>query len=153
MAESIATATSHNIEEMDESHSIDKFTFDDYYLDAYIATGNKAESFEKACLATGYPVPKYLKQSAYSFHKRMERDGYIEKALLDATLMDRINARLKLNYLRDHAESEQVQFAAAKHTSGSLYSNESQASGIEITINRDNVQISHKNQTLTIEDK
>ena len=145
-------STSDN-DQIDEKDSIERFTFDDYYLDAYISTGNKTESFEKACVATGYDIPKYLSQSAYSLHKKLEKQGLIEKQLLNATLMDRINSRLKLNELRDHAESETVQLAAAKHQSGSLYVNESVSAGIEVHVNRDNVQITHKNQTLTIEDK
>jgi hypothetical protein len=134
-------------------HSIDSFTFEDFYIDAYISTGKKTESYMKAIQATGYDEPNNPRQSAWSFHQRMERDGLIEKALLNATLMDRIQSRLKLNQLRDEAESEAVQLQAAKITAGSLYTNESAAQGVEITINRDNVQITHKNQTLTVEDK
>ena len=149
---------SDNQEDSTELHSIDSedvYSFDEYYLDAYISTGEKKKAYQKACQATGFvpTKPEYLAQYAYAIHKRLERDGLIEKALLDATLMDRIKSRLKLNQLRDEADSEQVQLAAAKHTSGSMYSNETQASGVEVTINRDNVQITHKNQTLTVEDK
>ena len=140
---------------IEDNDSIEEYTFDEYYLDAYISTGEKKDSYLKACQATGFipAKPEYTAQYAYAIHKRLERDGLIESALLNATLMDRINSRLKLNELRDHAESEQVQFAAAKHTSGNMYSNESASSGVEVVINRESVQITHKNQTLTIEDK
>ena len=130
---------------------ISKYTFEDYYLDAFIATDNKSKSFEKACVATDHPIPKYPTQSAYSYHKGLEAKGIVEKALQRATLSDRIASRMKLNELRDGAKSEQVQLAAAKHTSGDMYATESTAQGIEVHVNRDNVQIKAGKDTLTIE--
>ena len=152
-AVTMLTNQDQELTEIEEIHSIVEYTFEEFYLAFYIASGKKSESYSKACYATDYEQPNNLKQSAWSYHKGLEKKGLVESALLNATLMDRINSRLKLNELRDHAESETVQLAAAKHTSGSLYSNESASQGVEVVINRDNVQITQGNQTLTIEDE
>ncbi len=135
-----------------DNDSITEYSFEDYYIDAFISTNNKAESYKKACVATDYTIPVYPTQSAYSYHKRLERDGIIDKAITAATRSDRIQSRLKLVDLLE-ADSESVQFQAAKHMTGDMYSNESTAQGIVVNVNRDNVEITHKNQTLSIKDK
>jgi hypothetical protein len=139
--------------EVVETNSIYEYDFEDYYLDAYLVSRNKAESYKKACIATDYPIPKYPTQSAYSYHKRLDRDGKVEEALRKATLDSRIASHNKMDYLRDNATSENIQFQAAKHQTGDLYTQETASAGIEVHVNRENVEITHKNQTLKIESK
>lgn len=135
-----------------DSHSIVDVDFSEYYADFYIIEQNKSEAYKKACIATGYPVPdKYLNQYAYSYHKRIDRDGYVQKALQRAVNASRIKAHNKIDQLRDNASSESIQFQAAKLQSESLYNKESEGSGIEVHVNRDNVQIKAGKDTLTIE--
>jgi hypothetical protein len=133
--------------------SIVEYEFEDYYVDSYLVSRNKADSYKRACIATDYPIPKYPTQAAYSYHKRLDKEGKIEEALRKATLDSRIAAHNKMDSLRENATSENIQFQAAKHQTGDLYTQDSAAAGIEVHVNRDNVEITHKNQTLKIESK
>jgi len=154
-ASNIQTESSHQDNTCNTSTEVDNnsipYTFDDYYTDSYIATTNKSESYRKACAATGYEFnPEYLKQTAYSYHKRLDKDGSITKALQAVIQRDSIESRLKLISLRDTAKSEQVQLSAAVKTVGSLYDGAASSAGIEVFVNRDNVQIKAGKDTLTI---
>lgn len=131
---------------------IDESTFDELYCKLYIITKNKSLSYKQACVLTGYEYnTKYVGQYAQSVHKRLVRDGAIEGALRDSLMNDRIAARNTINEIREYSDSENLQFQAAKHQSGDLYSSESTSAGIEVNVNRDNVQIKSGKDTLTID--
>lgn len=134
--------------------SICEQTFDELYLKLYLITENKSLSYRQACILSGYEYNnKYVTQYAHTVHKRLTRTGALDIALRDSLLRDRIAARNTINEIREYSDSENLQFQAAKHQSGDLYSSESSAAGIEVHVNRDNVTITHKNQSLTIEAK
>ena len=134
-----------------EEDSICEYTFDDYYLDFFIASRDKTNSYKKACNATGYTLPAFPPQAAFSYHKRLDRDGMVREALSKLLLDDQIASRNTLNDLRTNSDSDNIKLQAAKHQSGDLYSNEKTKAGIEVHVNRDNVTITHKNQSLKIE--
>ena len=134
--------------------SIDKeYSFDDFYMDAYLASGDKTESYRKAAIATDYPLPKYVQQASYMYHKRINRDGLIDTALRNHAQSDSIAARIELNKLRDNSDSENIRYQVAKLQVGDLYSSESTSAGITVNVNRDDVEITHNNQTLTVKKK
>ena len=138
----------------DNEHSIsNEYTFDDYYLDSFLASGDKTESYVKAATATDYKLPKYVGQAAYMYHKRINRDGLIDAALRSHAQSDSIQARIELNNLRDTSDSENIRYQVAKLQVGDLYNSESTSAGITVNVNRDNVEITHKNQTLTVSKK
>ena len=133
---------------------IDEQVFDELYVKLYLTTNNKSLSYRQACNLSGCEYnPKYVTQYANTVHKRLVRTGALEGALRDSLLTDRIAARNTINEIREYSDSENLQFQAAKHQSGDLYSEQSVSAGIEVHVNRDNVSITHKNQTLTIEEK
>ena len=133
--------------------SLIEYDFDTYYLDCFIATGNKTESYRKASAAVGHTyVEKYVSQYAKSIHSRLNKEGLIDQALRLRATDDRVDSRNVLNELRDDKESgANVRFQVAKLQAGALYDSESQQQGIEVTVNRDNVQIKSGKDTLTIE--
>ena len=137
----------------DNNSNNNEYTFDDFYLDSYLATGDKTESYRKAAVATDYPLPKYVQQASYMYHKRINRDGLIDTALRNHAQSDSIQARIELNNLRDTSDSENIRYQVARLQVGDLYSSESTSAGITVNVNRDNVEITHKNQTLKIESK
>ena len=148
---------SNIVRKEDESNVIDSIceqTFDELYVRLYIVTKNKSLSYRQACILSGYEYnTKYVTQYAQSVHKRLSRTGALEQALRDFLVDDRIAARNTINEIREYSDSESLQFQAAKHQSGDLYSEQSVSAGIEVHVNRDNVTITHKNQSLTVESK
>mgnify|MGYP000168010987 CR=1 FL=1 len=144
------TSDLHSITEQDD----EGLSFDEAYISFYLAKRKKADAYRKACKATGWPVPeKYVGQYANKYHKRLNASGAIDKALQAMILDDKIAGRIELNNLRDNSESENIRFQTAKLQAGDLYTQESASAGVSVTINRDNVEITHKNQTLTVKDK
>ena len=79
-------------------------------------------------------------------------EGGIDKAFQALAMDYRIDSRLVLNELRDDKESgANVRCQVAKLQVGDMYSEEATSAGIEVHVNRDNVKITHKNQTLIVE--
>ena len=140
------------IKQQDDNSIVNEYTFDDYYLDAFINSGDKTESYIKAAAATSYPLPKYVGQAAYMYHKRINKDGAVDSTLREHVLSDSIQARIKPNTLRN-SDNENIAFQVSKLQVGDLYNSESASAGIVVNVNRDNVEITHKNQTLKVESK
>ena len=130
--------------------SIEEMTFEECYVDFYLGSLNKTESYRKACNLTGYTFnSKHVTQYAYAYHKRIDATGKVRKALEDKVFTQAIKAHNKLTNLID-SESEQMQYQVAKLQAGDIYSKDTQSTGITVNVNRSNVTISHKNQSLTI---
>jgi len=137
----------------DELLSSSELDFNELYINMYLASRNKSDSYRKACQCTGYAVPtKFLSQTANKYHIKLNKEGAIDKAFQALAMDDRIDSRNVLNELRDDKESgANVRFQVAKLQVGDMYSEEATSAGIEVHVNRDNVKITHKNQTLIVE--
>ena len=143
--------TISNDTELKVDDSIHELDFKDYYTDYFLSSLNKAQSYKKACEVTGYTYnSKYLTQYAYAYHKRIDSTGELKRALDERLFNQAIKAHNKLGVMLDSSDSEQIQYQVAKLQVGNMYNKDTEASGITVNVNRDNVTISHKNQSLTI---
>ena len=154
MTDSQTSIIDENENELD-LHSIEKllpYSLDDLYVGYFLANpSNKSHAYRLACKEYGKDYKDVnVTQLAYYMHKRLSDRIYQE---LTAQRTDNIAiGQSRLRYLAENAQSESVQASTATtlYKSGD---NQESTAGIVVNVNRDNVTISHKNQTLTIEDE
>ncbi len=137
-------------QDVDDNYTLE--TFDDIYSRLFVITQNKSASYRQACYLTGYDYnKKLLPQIAFKFHQRVVKSGTLEKSFKDILFNDKIGARNTINELREYSESENIQLQAAKLQIADTYSENASSPGIEVHVNRDNVQIKAGKDTLTID--
>ena len=151
MTDSQAVLMDRN-ENDNDSHSIDKlipYSLDDLYVDYFLLDpSNKTEAYRNACLDLGKEYNEStVTQLAYLLHKRLAER--IQAELLSLTVDDKALGRSRLRYLAQSANSESVQASTATtlYKSGD---NLESGSGITVNVNRDNVTITHKDQSIKI---
>ena len=150
----MSTDIANNIDRDPDLLSKYEYTFDEYYLDFYLATLKKSESYKKACEATGFDYnKKYVSQYAQAIHKRLNSSGAIDKAMRARAQTQQLQAMNKLDQLREESDSDNIVFQVSKLQAGDIYNAESTSAGITVNVNRDHVEITHKNQTLTVKSK
>ena len=135
-------------------HSIDKalsWSLKDAYIDLFTEYPllSKVEVYRMACEAIGCKEAINPYVAASNIHKRCLDS--INKVLNELSVDDRALGRSQLRYLSAMAKSESVRAS----TSTTLYNvkDTDQAQGIEVTVNRDSVQIKSGKDTLTIENE
>ena len=134
--------------ELDSNKRIDTFSMDECYIKYFIeAPTNKTKAYQKARLEKGLSTTANDCYYAYKLHLRLAERIQVE--LLANQLDNRAIGQAKLRYLADNASSESVQ----ANVSTTLFNDgrdRHEEQGITVNVNRDNVTISHKNQSLTI---
>ena len=153
-----ALQTSESITQLDkygQDQSIERRSpksLDDCYIECFLESPlNKSEAYLKACdLMEVHCSEQYVRQYAHSIHRRLSERINTELRLL--TIDDTAYGRSVTRYLAEHSTSDSVRAQTAKTLTGSHYSTDNdQASGVSVTVKRDSVSITHKNQTLTVE--
>ena len=135
-------------QELHSNKRIDTFSLDEYYIRYFIeAPTNKTKAYRKARSKLGISDTNNDTFYAYKLHLRLAERIQVE--LLANQLDNRAIGQAKLRYLADNASSESVQ----ANVSTTLFNDgrdRHEEQGITVNVNRDNVTISHKNQSLTI---
>lgn len=149
-----AAMTITSVDEYGQELFIEKrepLSLDDHYVKAFIEyPKNKSLAYVKACDEMGlYVDTRYVRQYAHAIHNRLL--DRIDKELQALTVDDKAYGRSVTRHLAGKAKSEQVRAQTARTLTGAHYSGDNtQASGVEVTVNRDNVTIKHNNSTLTV---
>ncbi len=141
-----------DMNELDQvDNSIDRikpFELDDYYIKYFIERPtNKTKAYRKARSELGFESTHNDSYSAYILHRRLA--SRINDTLLQEQVDNRALGQAKLRYLAENADSESVQ----ANVSTTLFNDgrdKQENAGIVVNVNRDNVEITHKNQTLTV---
>ena len=125
----------------------------DTYIECYIETLNKTESFRRAVALSDNKDIDLRHATTYAHRLHAKLLDRIQTRLKQLSIDDQVSSRNLLNEFKaDPQAGYAVRSKIALEQTKRLYNDDSQASsGITVNVNRDNVSITHKNQTLTIE--